>query len=95
MLHGDGTGFSEREAGWEPPGMDLPAEPNPSHARCLSRHDAECEEFQWAADLVLGDSTLGPHAGSGLFHTKGIPLPQGAVAYLSQYSASACYGASG
>ena len=53
--------------------------------RCLPRNDADLEEFQWAAGLAIGDSTLGPHAGSGLFHFEGIPLPQGAIAYLFQY----------
>ena len=52
--------------------------------RCLPRNDADLDEFQWAADLVIGNSNLGPHAESGLFHTEGIPLPQGAIAYLGQ-----------
>ena len=85
MLNGDGVGYSEREPGWEPQGLNLPPEPSPSHMRCLPRNDADLEEFQWSAGLIIGDSTLGSHAGSGLFHSEGIPLPQGAIAYLGQY----------
>ena len=33
-------------------------------------------EFQWSADLVIGDSTIGPHAGSGLLHAEGTPFFQ-------------------
>ena len=85
MPHGNGHSFSDREPGWEPLGTILPSEPSPSHSRCLPRDDEEHEEFQWAAGLFIGDSTLGSHAGSGLFHLEGIPLLQGAIAYLGQY----------
>ena len=44
--------------------------------------------MSWSANLVIGDSTLVPHAGTGLFHAKGVPLPPGAVAYLGPYRGS-------
>ena len=64
LLHGEGNGFSVKEAGWAPPGPELSPEPRSSRARCLPQNEEDLAEFPWSADLVIGDSNLGYHVGT-------------------------------